>query len=333
MSMGLQSVSIPSSDYLPDLAYEFFHYEALKARLKAKGSDHGLEREFLDTAQNVTEKSCLVRMTPDTDPRLILQMFQDEKVHPVATLDKFVATRIAAPGMHKAAFALAAKDNQGPRGLAAIYTRYDRVALTARGNLLPEALRGDIHVIKDEIPQEMGASFHPNIVYFYTVTSKVPKAAYVLVGRVGRAHKAFAKSTISPVRTLTSKLDMDAFDGLDLLARKTIVANYIATREGFSQMDPVAFFHMDNGNGAYLADIKFNPGKPGDRVMANYFYPSDPEVSYFNQKLFRAGYVPMDRHLWDHLPEDKKSRVSPIDAPLRAGGNKGSAQDAPSVDR
>jgi hypothetical protein len=322
MSNALKDLKVSDGASLPDLSVLFADFETLKAQLKTQEKlkpeerDSTLSSKFSDAARMITEQAVLVRLTPDTDKILLEQLFRDEKVHPLATFDEYVQTRLGRPGDHKSAFALAARDKDGPRALTAIYTYYDSVACDPFGVVNPDDLRGDIHTIKTETPRALPDGYDPDIVYYYTVTSKIPKAAYTLIGKVAGLHKDLLNVTVSPAREFTKAQDMDAVELLPAAERTALVADYIATREGYDDMDPVAFFHMDNGNGAYAGSVKFNPGMPDDRVMMNYVYPSSPVLVLHNQQAFRAGYVTMARPLWSLLPDEKKDRVYAVDATL-----------------
>lgn len=316
MANILKDMVILNEGPLPDLADLFASFDGLKAQLKADPDNDSLTSKFTEVAGLINAQASLIRLTPHTDRVLLEQLFRDEKVHPVGSFDEYIQTRIGMPGDHKSAFALAAQGKDGPRALAAIYTYYDSVACDPYGNVDPENLRGDIHAIKTEAPRALSDTDTVDVVYFYTVSSKIPRAAYTLIGKVGALHSGMLKSTVSPVREFTKSTDMDAFDALALADRKARVADYITTRDGFDEMDPVAFFHMDNGNGAYAGSIKFNPGAPDDRVMMNYIYTSDPSLALDNQRAFHAGYVTMARPLWNLLSDEKKRRVYAVDEAL-----------------
>ncbi|HRQ61835.1 MAG TPA: hypothetical protein PLO23_10065, partial [Alphaproteobacteria bacterium] len=176
--------------------------------------------------------------------------------------------------------------------------------------------RGDIHAVKNEIPAAVPAGIIPNAVYFYTVTSKFPGSGPTMVQSVGAAHSAFLKATISPIREFTNGRDMEGFEFLPRSCRTRLVADYLAVRDGFSGMDSVAFFHM--GNGAYAGCVQFNPGQPDDRVMMNYIYSNNEDAVRENQQIFKAGYVPMARELFEFVSPELKNRVAPVDAPLVA---------------
>lgn len=134
MSNALKDLKVSDGASLPDLSVLFADFETLKAQLKAQEKlkpeerDSTLSSKFSDAARMITEQAVLVRLTPDTDKILLEQLFRDEKVHPLATFDEYVQTRLGRPGDHKSAFALAARDKDGPRALTAIYTYYDSVA-------------------------------------------------------------------------------------------------------------------------------------------------------------------------------------------------------------
>ncbi|MCD8520348.1 MAG: hypothetical protein LRY76_09475 [Alphaproteobacteria bacterium] len=306
------------SDYavVPDLSNLFAECDRAKQDLKATPQDDSLTSTFLRAADEIREQAAFVRITPDTDRRLLEQLWRDEKVHPTDTFEEYLATRIGWPGDHKAAFALVAQDENGPRAIAAIYVYYDNIKPDGFGVVNLKTLRGDIHTIKTEVPRALEPDEDPDVAYFYTVTSKLPKAAYTLIRKVGEMHDRMLKSTISPAREFTRGRDMDVFDALPEDERRAQLADYISTREGYDDMDSVAFFHMDNGNGAYAGWASFNPGKPDDRVMMHYIYSNNPGLAFDNQRAFRAGYVPMGRALWSTLSSEKQARVYAVDEAL-----------------
>lgn len=81
-----------------------------------------------------------------------------------------------------------------------------------------------------------------------------------------------------------------------------------------SNMDLVMAFHL--GNGAYIGDIKFNPGNAKDAVMVNYVYPSNPVVLAANKAAFKAGQRPMAAHLTRSLENPSaylRSRIALVD--------------------
>lgn len=296
-----------STSALPDLSDAFAHFEVLKARLKAAPNDSGLGREFRAAAKQINTGAAFIQLTPDTDPALLAQLCQDEKVHPVS-FEAYMQTRIARPGHNKGAFARAALDKNGPRGLSAMYVLYDRIACGADGSIPLAHLRGDIHAVKNAPP--VSCAFSPNILYPYTVTSKFMGAGNYQAAQTRAAHVGLAMVTMSPVRECKVGRDM----ALPEPDRIRAVADYLAGREGYSAMDPVAFFHMSNG--AYAGRVQFNPADTLDTLAINYPYSADDGVIASNQRTFKAGYVPMARELYEYVSPALKNRVAPVDAPL-----------------
>lgn len=305
-------MKVRHSEDLPDLPAEFKAFDEVKAVLQEikdgvrPGPDHAAKAELSALAKQLRGQAVLVRVTPESDPRLLAQMQQDEKVHG-AGVEEFMATRIAPEGTNKGSFALAAYDENGPRSLAAMYGLYDRVPVEPSGRVSRRVFRGDVDTVKALIPQALEDIGEPNIIYPYSVSSVVLGAGPVVASAMRQAHGDLLFCTISPIRDLTKKLDMRFFDMLDPATKESIALSHLAQGE-----DSVGSFHM--GNGAYVLNVHFNPSKK-DPIVINYFYSDGAELEFY-RKLSRAGYGLMVQDLVPGLSEQLRSRVSPIRAPI-----------------
>ncbi len=231
------------------------------------------------------------------------QLFKNERVHPVASVEELVGNRIGGVDDNKRCFARVTP-GKSPKLTAGIFTAMVDITPTD-GDLNYRDIPGDIDAIK-ELPIEpfvLEGKGRTIAVILYTVSGNQEqswdKGGRPLAGALhsflnGQAEQQgfnLVLSTLSPIRLFGKWLSTQpGYEGAvnadgelsdefaDFLrdeasqdSIRLMTLKYLLT-----QRDPVMNFHL--GNGAYIGDIKFNPDNGEDWVMINYVYPNDPEM-------------------------------------------------------
>ena len=298
-----------------------------------------LTAEETELVQTLRGSIHFEQILPDTDKAstaLHRQLFENERVHPVESVQELIAKRIGREGDNKRCFARVIPNGQ-PTVSAGICTALVNVP-TNNGEVDYGQIPGNIEQIRDMdiaefTPPERGEGTTVAVLYTISSSSKhewerggrpLANSTYkFLHAEAAQRGHPLIISTLSPVRKINDWLkDQDCLADLfagprdDFMAfledagnRQAIsakVMEYLITEQ-----DPVLNFHL--GNGAYIGDLKYNSGNTEDWVMVNYVYPSDVGMLEENKAAYKATKVrAIAPHLQVHLGRDAslKSQVN-----------------------
>ncbi len=230
------------------------------------------------------------------------QLFANERVHPVESVEELVEMRIGSAGDNKKCFARITP-GKNPKLTAGIFTAM--VDITPEdGSLSYRDIPGDIDAIRNMPiePFAVDGEDRTVAVILYTISGNQnqtwdrggrPLAAGLheyLNGQAEQHGFNLVMSTLSPLREFGPWLaQQQGYAGLldENGKPSSDFAAYLQDEEGhdelrrmalrylLTQRDDVLNFHL--GNGAYIGDLKFNPDDEQDWIMVNYVYPNDPE--------------------------------------------------------
>ncbi len=256
------------------------------------------------------------------------QLLANERVHPLDDVEELVRMRIGTESDNKRCFVRLTGDKK-PVVTAGIFTAM--VDITGQGADNPyRGIPGNIDDIKRMPVEPFSPTEETQTVaaILYTISRNdgqdwdrggKPLAETVYKYLNGQAETQgfnLVISTLSPIRTpMPDGTSVNRFGqwlvkqpgyegiadenghatpefGAFLLDEKEhdqlrkFVLQYLLT-----QKDGVMKFHL--GNGAYIGDIKFNPGNAEDWAMVNYVYPNDPEELSRNRDYFKTSQSPI----------------------------------------
>lgn len=255
------------------------------------------------------------------------KLFENEKVHPLPSVEELVEQRIGGTNANKRCYARVNR-NQGKEEVTTGIFIALREIDAPEGNVSYNDISGNINGVKDtpieDFTPEEGATVEAIL---YTISGQHPwdKGGRELAAQVYEyLHSEAAEknynliiSTLSPVREFTPHLQkQEGFE--NLLDEDGEVSDefmmFMQSEEAQEELehrllrylimekDPVLNFHL--GNGAYIGDVKFNPENKEDWVMVNYVYPDAPEELAQNQKAYKDGMRVLAPHLHEFLGDE-----------------------------
>lgn len=317
-------------------------FKAISQRLKdIKTEERELREEAAELVEQVKKSVGYQWITKETDIKLRHQIQQSEAVHKQDNEEVMTNTRLGDNGnTNKRCLGRLVEIEGGKFDVSNTIFISMHTLDTKDGVIRHQDIPGDIEMVKNRPV----APFVPPaaddekavVAIFYSITTN---PIYMGVERGGgrelaaKLHETLRQeaqekgynlymSTLSPVRAFfendsefkqhLQNLDINNEDEVSELRLKTL--KYL-----MENRNDVMNFHL--GNGAYIADIKFNPGNKTDPVMVNYMYPADPEQLEANKKLYKLGVRPIAPHLYAELQREERELLPEADIVLGKGGS------------
>lgn len=288
-------------------------YEYKQARLEVKRA------ALLDKLSDKVTFQAIDASEDNTD--LHDQIYNIERVHPLADLDELRNKRLGAEGDDKRCFAQVSHVQRKRHVTSCIYVSYEKVGLQG-GMLSYTDIPGNINQVKyrniDKFEPALGEDNQVNMAILYTISSHAEnvweKGGRDMAGDVyGHLYQdardkgyPLLVSTLSPVRgfsqwlienrDLSNLFLFEKAEGHKIEASRDVL-EAISTSQGqekYSTLlmeyllnikDPVMNFHL--GNGAYIGQIQFNEDNKQDWVMLNYVYDPDPVKVEMYRDIYR----------------------------------------------
>lgn len=257
-------------------------------------------------AQKTVEVAKLIQITAD-QPNKVLQQIKDiEKVHPVASLAELQSTRLGKIGDNKDCQALVIQTSEGLKVLAQIFRYHVEIPVSENGKIDPRNYPYDLENMREDIPQSRtGYETHSG---YYTVGSEWFGSGPVLISALDEVESPhLSELTISPTDPKAVQYN-DRF-GLSELLNDPTISNTEIRQKFFGLIyegkNNVAKFHLDNG--ASVGWIHINREADVHKIVVNYVY--DREALARNKAFLKAGTVATSEELCEELGKGFSGKV------------------------